>query len=118
MSIGGNIKKCRGAMKQADFAEKLKVNTATVSRWENDQNIPNGEMLQKIAQVLDIPVDKLLQEQPTPQTKEIQERSLKEDYNMMIYQFNENETLKMPATPDFVPIFEKIVAERLKMKIS
>ena len=118
MTIGENIRKCRGAMKQVDFAEQVGVNTATVSRWENGQNIPNGETLQKIAQVLGVSVEKLMQDSSTPQIKEIQERSLKEDHGMMIYQFNENEILKMPATPEFVPIFEKIIAERLKLKIA
>ena len=116
MSIGDNIKKYRGTMKQTDFAEQLGVTSVTVSRWETGQNVPNGEMLQKMAQVLGVSVDKLMEGQHMPQTKELNERSLKEDYGMMIYQFTDNEALKMPATPDFIPIFEKIVAERLKMK--
>ena len=40
MSIGENIRECRGTMKQTDLAEKLGVNAVTVSRWENGQSIP------------------------------------------------------------------------------
>ena len=103
-------------MKQTDFAEQLGVTSVTVSRWETGQNVPNGEMLQKMAQVLGVSVDKLMEGQHMPQTNELNERSLKEDYGMMIYQFTDNEALNMPATPDFIPIFEKLVSERLKMK--
>ena len=116
MSIGENIKKYRGAMKQEDFAEKLGVNTVTISRWENDANIPNGKMLDKIAKILNVDVNQLLEGTQTPQTKELNERYIKEDYGMMIYQFNNNEILKLPATPELIPLFEKIVTEKLKSK--
>ena len=116
MSIGENIKKYRGAMKQEDFAEKLGVNVATVSRWENDANVPNSKMLNKMAEVLNINVNQLLEGTTTPQTKELNERYLKEDYGMMIYQFSDNEVLKLPATPELIPLFEKIIIEKLKIK--
>ena len=116
MSIGENIRLCRGAMKQSEFADKLGVTVTTVSRWENDQNIPNGEMIQKIANVLGVDTESLLRQSSSSKIKEVNERSLKEDKGMMIYRFSENEALELPATTDFIPIFERIVAERLKMK--
>ena len=115
MGIGENIKECRGSMKQSEFAEKLGVNVTTVSRWENGQNTPNGEMIQKIANVLGVDTECLLKSS-MPQIKELNERSLKEDKGMMIYRFSENEALELPATTEFIPIFERIVAERLKMR--
>ena len=116
MSIGENIRLCRGAMKQSEFADRLGVTVTTVSRWENDQNIPNGEMIQKIANVLGVDTESLLRQSSSSKIKEVNERSLKEDKGMMIYRFSENEALELPATTDFIPIFERIVAERLKMK--
>lgn len=115
MGIGENIKKYRGSIKQADLAEKLGVTTTTVSRWENEQNTPNGEMLKKIAEALNTDISCLTQEISEPKIKELKE--LKEDRGMMIYRFNEKEALELPATVDFIPIFERIVSERLKMKI-
>ena len=117
MSIGENIRECRGTMKQTDLAEKLGVNAVTVSRWENGQNTPNGEMIQKIANVLGVDTQCLLKSS-VPQIKELNERSLKEDKGMMIYRFSETEALELPATTEFIPIFERIVAERLKMRIN
>ncbi|MBQ3456174.1 MAG: helix-turn-helix domain-containing protein [Synergistaceae bacterium] len=116
MGIGENIRECRGTMKQAEFADKLGVNVTTVSRWENEQNMPNGEMIQKIADVLGVSTETLLKQSSQPKVKEVNERSLKEDKGMMIYRFSENEVLELPATADFIPMFERIIAERLKMK--
>ena len=57
MSIGENIKKARGHIKQAELAEMLNVDVSTISRWENNKNVPNGIILQKIAQVLGTSVE-------------------------------------------------------------
>ena len=116
MGIGENIRECRGAMKQAEFAEKLGVNVTTVSRWENGQSIPSGEMIQKIADTLGVGTEILLKQNHQSKVKEINERSLKEDKGMMIYRFSENEVLELPATTEFIPMFERIVAERLNLK--
>lgn len=115
MGIGENIRECRGAMKQSELAEQLGVNTTTVSRWENGQNAPSSEMIQKIATILDVKPERLLKTTPLPKMKEVNERSLKEDRGMMIYRFSENEVLELPATADFIPLFKQIVADRLKI---
>ena len=78
--------------------------------------MPNGEMIQKIADVLGVSTETLLKQSSQPKVKEVNERSLKEDKGMMIYRFSENEVLELPATADFIPMFERIIAERLKMK--
>ena len=116
MSISENIRKYRGSMEQTELAEKLGVTTTTVSRWENGKNIPNGKMLKKLANVLNTNISNLTNEENEANFKELHERSLTEDKGMMIYKFNENETLKLPATAMFIPIFEKIISERLKIK--
>ena len=105
-------------MKQSEFAEKLGVTVTTVSRWENDQNTPNGEMIQKIANVLNVDAESLLKQSSESKIKEVNERSLKEDKGMMIYRFGDGEVLELPATTDFMPMFERIVAQRLKMQIT
>lgn len=59
MSIGENIKKARGKIKQIELADMLGVDTATISRWENNKNTPNGYMLKKMAKIFNVPVDYL-----------------------------------------------------------
>ena len=115
MSIGENIRICRGAMKQSELAERLGVTVTTLSRWENGQYTLNAEMIQKIADILEVPTERLLKVSPAPQLKEVNERSLREDRGMMIYRFNENEVLELPATADFIPLFKQIVADRLNI---
>ena len=39
-------------MKQAELADILGVDVSTVSRWENDKNVPISSMLKKIADAL------------------------------------------------------------------
>ena len=59
LSIGENIRFYRGTIKQDELAEKLGVTPATISRWENNKNIPNGHMLKKMAEIFNIPIDYL-----------------------------------------------------------
>ena len=100
MSIGENIKQYRGAMKQAELAEKLGVTTTTISRWENGQNIPSGEMLKKIAEILSTDISCLTNEKNEPKVKEFKE--LKEDRGMMIYRFDNNEVNKRIGKKKFI----------------
>ena len=71
MSIGDNIRKARGNIKQSDLAEMLNVDVSTISRWENDKNVPHGEVLSRIARVLKISTEFLLGDNNTesPQGK-------------------------------------------------
>ena len=60
--FGNNLKKARkekGLSKEA-LSEKLNVVRQTISKWENGLSIPDGDMLIKISQVLEIPVETLL----------------------------------------------------------
>lgn len=61
--IGELISRERKAKKltQAKLAEKLFVSEKTVSKWENGKGIPDTESLPKLAKVLDISINELLQ---------------------------------------------------------
>ena len=52
------VLKARG-MKQSELAEALGVYPQYVSRWMNGSRIPNTEMLLKIANLLNVSVDRL-----------------------------------------------------------
>ncbi|MBO5130610.1 MAG: helix-turn-helix transcriptional regulator [Oscillospiraceae bacterium] len=58
-----SIRKSRG-MTQEELAVRLHVVRQTVSKWEKGLSIPDAEILQKIAEVLDTTVTELLDEQP------------------------------------------------------
>ncbi len=60
--IGALIKeeRIKKGMNQADLAKLLHVSVAAVSKWETGKNIPDISNVEKIARILDIPVNELL----------------------------------------------------------
>ncbi|MBR3972415.1 MAG: helix-turn-helix transcriptional regulator [Oscillospiraceae bacterium] len=58
-----NLRKNRG-MTQEELAVRLNVVRQTVSKWEKGLSVPDAEMLQKIAEVLDTSVTELLDAKP------------------------------------------------------
>ncbi|MCL0329869.1 helix-turn-helix domain-containing protein [Apilactobacillus xinyiensis] len=62
MNLASKIKTKREkvGMSQSELAQKLHVTRQTVSRWENDQTIPNLDTLNDISDELDISLDELL----------------------------------------------------------
>ena len=97
-------------MKQEELSAILGINVATLSRWENNQNTPNGKRIRQIAEALDVSPEEIVGTH-APQIKE-----MKEDHGVMRYRFSETEALELPATPEFIPIFQQIISERLKIK--
>lgn len=62
MDLANKIKAQREkvGMSQTELAQKLHVTRQTVSRWENNQTIPNLDTLNDISDELDISLDDLL----------------------------------------------------------
>lgn len=60
-----NIKKFRKerGLTQEELAIRVNVVRQTVSKWEKGQSVPDADLLQKIAEVLEIPVSQLLGEE-------------------------------------------------------
>lgn len=52
----------RAAMTQAQMADALNVNRATVAMWETGKSNPRAEMLPAIAQLLGCTIDELYDE--------------------------------------------------------
>ena len=81
MTLGEKIRKARkGKMTQAELAEAIGVHEMTIRRWELGERSPNIGALQKIANVLSIPLIELTddtpQEQPLKQLLENLTKSL------------------------------------------
>lgn len=67
-----NLRKERG-MTQEEMAVRLNVVRQTVSKWEKGLSVPDAEMLQRIAEVLEVTVPRLLgaAEERTQNTNEV-----------------------------------------------
>ena len=143
MSIGKNIKKARGQVRQSELAEKIGVDVATVSRWENDKNTPNGHMMQEIAKALNTtvsylsgeseqynhsqtqesgysfsPVDTLLQKVTDKNTKSENPIMIEKRNDMYIIK-EDNHEFCIPDNPTGQEIFLKLVCSMSKgMRLS
>lgn len=66
-----SLRKSRG-MTQEELAVRLNVVRQTVSKWEKGLSVPDAEMLQRIAEVLDTSVTELLDAKPAQEQQEDQ----------------------------------------------
>ena len=66
MGLGENIYKYRTEKKlsQEDFASAMEVSRQSVSKWENNQAVPELEKLIKMAKLFDISLDELVGNTP------------------------------------------------------
>lgn len=60
--LGENLKSIRKrqGMTQDELANRLNVVRQTVSKWENNLSVPDAQILQRIAEILDVSVSELL----------------------------------------------------------
>jgi len=84
MTLGERIRKARKQklLTQADLGEAVGVHEMTVRRWESDNTAPSVAMLQKIANVLSIPLIELTGDEP-PQPQESQLKQLLDSLNSL-----------------------------------
>jgi transcriptional regulator with XRE-family HTH domain len=61
-SIGQTIKTYREMLKmtQEELAQKIRVGTSTIEKYENGEQIPSTQTILKLSTVLDIPASELL----------------------------------------------------------
>jgi len=66
-SIGQTIKMGREMlnMTQEELAQKIRVGTQTIAKYEAGEQIPSNQTILKLSTVLDIPASELLQQNTT-----------------------------------------------------
>ena len=77
MDFGTQIKKLRSSRKltQEQLAQKLNVSRRTISSWENNRNLPDLEMVVRIAKIFTLSLDQLILGDPTMATKLVKDGS-------------------------------------------
>ncbi|MGE8025017.1 helix-turn-helix domain-containing protein [Staphylococcus pasteuri] len=62
INIGNQINKLRVRKKlsQKDLAYILKISTTKVNKWENNEELPEIEMLVKLSEFFEVPIEQLL----------------------------------------------------------
>ncbi|MBR3974555.1 MAG: helix-turn-helix domain-containing protein [Clostridia bacterium] len=93
-----NLRKAKG-LSQEELAIKLNVVRQTVSKWEKGLSVPDCEMLIRLAEVLETPVnvllDKTVESEDTSEIKIIANKL--EIVNEQIAEYNENRRKKYKA---------------------
>ena len=64
-AIGQIIKECRELRKmtQEELAQKVRVGTSTIEKYESGEQIPSTQTILKLSTVLDLPASELLEKQ-------------------------------------------------------
>jgi len=70
--LSDNIRELRKekGYSQQTLAEQLNVVRQTVSKWEKGLSVPDAELLERMAELFDVPVDRLLGGVPPEETAE------------------------------------------------
>ena len=91
MTFGEKLREARKAagLSQEQFAEKLSVSRSAVAKWETDKGMPDVNNLKTLAQLLDVSLDYLLDEDEKlsfNETKEaIRKTKLYKSYKMSFW---------------------------------
>lgn len=111
-------RKSRG-LTQAQLAERLGMSEMTVRRWETNQRSPRMEEIQRIAETLSIPADKLISDADTPSREHSDTvnslknvSALKDDEatkKELVYEWGGGHRLELPNTPETREMFERLV---------
>lgn len=83
MTFGEKLKDARkeAGLSQEQFAEKMNVSRSAVAKWETDKGMPDVNNLKVMAQLLNVSVDYLLDEDEKISFNEIKEAINLNDYN-------------------------------------
>jgi len=87
MTIGNRIKKVRGGLSREEFALKIGADKSTIQRYEQYNNIPKGDILQRIYEQFNVNIHWLLtgEGEPFPEEKDVDAvfvRNQKEVYSV------------------------------------
>ena len=107
MTIAEKIRQQRRLVNisQDELSKRAGVSLKTIQRWEAAQRSPRMEEIQKLAEVLKVPVSELLSDSPTPapvmQVIPTQEKSTQEkNTGMLTITFENGRKIEVPATPE------------------
>lgn len=114
MSVGTQIMYNRKLKKltQEKLGDLLGISYMTVRRWETGKSNPDIAELQKISEVLDVPVEKLLDNDTSNNDNNISLPPTNEhshNQGMAIFTSKNGERFEVPATPEGYAFLRDIV---------
>ena len=107
MKIGEKIRALRkGRMTQAELAERVGVHETSIRRWELGNRVPDVKDIQKIAEVLNIPVAELLDDTLNSSDDTDAEQNNKAGH--LVFR-DRDRVVDLPDTPDNRILYVRIV---------
>ena len=82
MTLGEKIKEARkqAGLSQEQFAEKMNVSRSAVAKWETDKGVPDISNLKVMSKLLNVSIDRLLDDGESPDFGEMTEPINLNDY--------------------------------------
>ena len=82
MTLGEKIKEARkqAGLSQEQFAEKMNVSRSAVAKWETDKGVPDISNLKVMSKLLNVSIDRLLDDGESPDFGEMTEPVNLDDY--------------------------------------
>ena len=115
MTLGERIRKARkGKMTQAELANLIGVHEITVRRWELGERTPDVKEVQKISQVLEVPIEEFLETSTLDKSilytrqQSKKERSL--NRGMLVFETDDGKRFEAPPTEAGIKYIERMLA--------
>jgi methanogenic corrinoid protein MtbC1 len=119
-SFGSNLKEKRKELKisQKQLAEAVGVGQTTIANYENDLRYPNPVILSKLADVLSISLDSLLNREKTYQEPQGDLEDYIDEFIQMVFRYEEDKAIKLVMDlvkqgHDVIDIYLKFLKETL-----
>ncbi|MBQ3695055.1 MAG: helix-turn-helix transcriptional regulator [Synergistaceae bacterium] len=119
LTLGERIRTSRkGKMTQAQLAEAVGVHEITIRRWESGERTPDVKEIQKISQVLNVPMMELLNDSslempPIMMNATRENTSQEKNTNMASITLDNGRRVEAPATPEGLAFLKEVFAMSL-----
>ncbi|HWJ76495.1 MAG TPA: helix-turn-helix transcriptional regulator [Niallia sp.] len=115
MTLGEKLKEARKEAKlsQEQLAEKMSVSRSAVAKWENNRGMPDIENLKSMAQLFNVSIDYLLNDESTIDFSEFKEPIILDDFEVNGKCRSKNDAVVLAKYPNATNIYPLIKSKKL-----
>jgi transcriptional regulator with XRE-family HTH domain len=115
-TIGARIRSIRGDLSQAEFADRVRIKQAMISRYEADKEVPSSKVLLRIAQYGGSSMEWILTGRFTTSAHRASKSgfiSLDERIDLAVKAIKQ---IKAPESEDFISMMKDLFENRTRMQ--
>lgn len=115
MTFGDKLKEARkeAGLSQEKLAEKLSVSRSAVAKWENNRGMPDIENLKSMAQLFNVSIDYLLNNESTIDFSEIKEPIVLDNFEVTGKCRSKKDAVVLAKYPNATIIYPLIRSKKL-----